>query len=105
MTPPEVRLWVRFRRVADIKVRRQHPLGPFILDFFVEEAALCIEVDGDVAHDFSRAERDERRTAWLESEGVEVIRIPAVDVMRDPDGSAEWLIDLARRRVAERFRA
>ena len=36
MTPPEARLWIALRRrqVDGLKFRRQHPIGPFVLDFF-----------------------------------------------------------------------
>ena len=47
MSPPEVRLWLRLRAVADSspRVRRQHPMGPYVLDFYYPQAKLCVEVD------------------------------------------------------------
>jgi very-short-patch-repair endonuclease len=48
MTPPEVVLWERLRgrRLHDLHWRKQHPFGPYILDFFCSAAALCVEIDG-----------------------------------------------------------
>ena len=51
MTLPEVVLWKVLRaRPAGIKFRRQHPVGPYVLDFYCEAALTGIEVDG-MAHD------------------------------------------------------
>jgi very-short-patch-repair endonuclease len=62
MSLPEVILWQQLRRrPGGFKFRRQHPAGPYALDFYCEEARLCIEVDGS-AHDFGDAPiADEKR--------------------------------------------
>ena|SRR3990167_807700 len=48
MNEPELRLWSRVRanRLGGVHIRRQHPLGPYVLDFFCARARLAIEVDG-----------------------------------------------------------
>jgi len=90
---PEKLLWVRLRGAA-VRFRRQHPVGPYVLDFYCPGAKLAIEVDG-AAHDFGdRPRRDEVRTEWLRSQGIDVLRIPARDVLRDPDEIADVLIKL-----------
>ena len=90
---PEKLLWVRLRR-AEVRFRRQHPIGRYVLDFYCPAAKLAIEVDG-AAHDFGdRPQRDEARTAWLRTEGIETLRIPAKDVLADPDALADALIRL-----------
>lgn len=94
---PEKLLWVRLRRRNDgVPIfRRQHPMGRYVLDFYCSDARLCIEIDG-AAHGFGdRPERDERRDAWLRSQDVEVVRIPASSVLKDPGSVAEWLRGLA----------
>ena len=65
-TEAERRLWavLRGRRLQGYKFRRQHSLGPFILDFACVEHRLAIEADGGQHAD---NEHDHRRTAWLES--------------------------------------
>jgi very-short-patch-repair endonuclease len=70
MTLPEVVPWQHLRRRPDeLKFRRQHPAGPYVLDFYCEEARLCIEVDG-AAHGFGNAgTRDEHRDRWLREAG------------------------------------
>ncbi len=85
MTLPEVILWQHLRKktLANLHFRRQHPIGPYVLDFYCAKARLCVEVDG-LAHDFAEvALRDERRTRWLEQQGIRVLRLQARDVLRD----------------------
>jgi len=84
MSPPEARLWLRLRERALGKAtfRRQHPIGPYILDFYCAKARLAIEIDG-VSHDMGdRSERDCRRDAWLQERGITVVRIPARDMLK-----------------------
>ena len=65
-----------------VRVRRQHPLHPYIVDFFIASHRLVIEVDGTV-HEGREAE-DAHRTRELERlYGVRVIRIAAALVERD----------------------
>jgi len=89
MSLPEVLLWQALRRrQGGVKLRRQHPIGPYILDFWCPAARLAIEVDGQ-AHDMGeRTRHDMRRDAWLSAQGVAVLRLPAVEVLRDPTGTA-----------------
>jgi very-short-patch-repair endonuclease len=85
-TEPEKRLWaaLRNRQIEGLKFRRQTWLGPFLADFYCAEAGLVIEVDGDGHAD--QQEYDERRTAWLGSEGFRVIRFTNDDVRRNLGG-------------------
>ena len=88
LTPPEARLWVRLRRraLAGLKFRRQHPIGPYVLDFYCAEAKLAIEVDGG-SHSYpDRIVHDRRRTVWLEQQGLTVFRIAAEEVRINLDG-------------------
>lgn len=88
LTLPEGLMWIalRGRKLAGLRFRRQHPLGPYILDFYCDEARLAIEVDGESHSHPDRMRHDARRTEWLETQGVRVVRIPAKDVLADLDG-------------------
>jgi very-short-patch-repair endonuclease len=88
MNEPELRLWNRVRRnrLDGIHIRRQHPLGPYVLDFFCARARLAIELDGG-AHDEVRRAQDELRDAWLAVQGVQTLRLPASLVMQDMDAA------------------
>jgi very-short-patch-repair endonuclease len=85
MSLPEVLLWQALRKgaLAGLRFRRQHPMGPYILDFYCAFARLAVEVDG-FAHDTAvRTQHDERRTMWLAQRGVSVLRIRADDVLQN----------------------
>jgi very-short-patch-repair endonuclease len=81
-TDAEAALWseLRARRLAGFKFRRQHPCGPFILDFYCAEARLAIELDGGQHWDAENAARDARRSRYLRRRGVRVLRF-ANDVL------------------------
>ncbi|MDI7774183.1 DUF559 domain-containing protein [Asticcacaulis sp. EMRT-3] len=104
MSPPEVRLWLRLRsrKNTGLTIRRQHPVGPYILDFFCPDAMLAIEVDG-AQHTFDEAiAYDARRDSWLLKQGIETLRIPAVYIMQDPDAAAEYVLIQIHERLIQR---
>jgi very-short-patch-repair endonuclease len=80
--------------------RRQHPVGPYVLDFYCPAAQLCIEVDGWGHNMGDQPERDERRDAWLARQGIKTLRIPAVDVLRDVEAVADVIVSTAIARCA-----
>jgi very-short-patch-repair endonuclease len=96
---PEAMLWQVLRSSPNgHKFRKQHPAGPFILDFFCASANLAIEVDG-IAHDMGdRPARDEERDYWLKSHRIDTLRIPAADILRDLIGVAESIIAIVNER-------
>ena len=85
LTPAEATLWqmLRNRRLTGLKFRRQHPIGPFITDFYCAQAHLVIEIDGDVHGDPDQAKYDAARTEWLEERGYRVLRFQAREVDKD----------------------
>ena len=84
MSLPEVILWRELRRrPGGFKFRRQHPAGPYVLDFACLSAFLAIEIDGS-SHDF-RGHHDNVRDEWLANQGFLTMRIMASDVLRDLD--------------------
>ena len=86
MTLPEVILWHWLRQRPDgLKFRRQHPTGPYVLDFFCSDARLAIEVDGEAHSRGNRPERDIGRDQWLAAAGIVTLRIPAVELLNDAD--------------------
>ena len=69
-TPAEEKLWmhVRSRQLGGFKFRRQHPIGPFIVDFYCAACRLVVEIDGE-SH-AEQVEYDLARTAWLNETGL-----------------------------------
>jgi very-short-patch-repair endonuclease len=84
----EAILWrqLQRRQLCGPRFRRQHSVGPYVLDFYCPEAKLAVELDG-AAHDHDLAfRRDAFRTAYLAAAGVRVIRFKNDDVMRNLEG-------------------
>jgi very-short-patch-repair endonuclease len=99
MTPPEVFLWQHFRSQDFVKIRRDHPLGPYALDFFCAKAKLAIEVDG-IAHDMGdNPARDVRRDAYVAALGIETLRIPASEVLKDSLAVADGVVRMCLARI------
>jgi very-short-patch-repair endonuclease len=75
-TPVEDILWeeLRGRRLDGLKFRRQHPIGPFVVDFCCTEGRLAIELDGGIHAE--QQEQDAEREAILATAGYRVIRFP-----------------------------
>jgi very-short-patch-repair endonuclease len=92
-TAPEYKLWshLRDRQLLGFKFRRQHPIGPFIADFFCLEAKLVIELDGSQHADES--EQDESRTAYLRSRGYTVLRIWNNELIPEIDTALQRIAD------------
>lgn len=74
MTFPERLLWSKLRdhRLGGLKFRRQHPIGPYVADYYCHEVSLVIELDGR-SHIGHEAE-DRQRQDYLEREGFRVLR-------------------------------
>jgi very-short-patch-repair endonuclease len=97
LSVPEAPLWSRLRVRTPGKpvFRRQHPIGPYVLDFYCAKARLAIEVDG-VSHDMGdRPRRDIQRDAWLQARGVTVVRIAANDFTYRIDETADAIVRMA----------
>ncbi|MFA7262269.1 MAG: DUF559 domain-containing protein [Caulobacter sp.] len=94
MSLPEVLLWrqLRARRLEGLRFRRQHPLGPFILDFFCAEAKLAVEVDGANHHVGDRPKQDAYRDRWLADRGIHTLRLPASLVLKDLNAALHTIL-------------
>lgn len=76
MTKEERHLWYDFLRSYPVRFSRQKVLGKYIVDFYSAEAKLVIELDGSQHFDEFAIKKDAERTSFLESYGLNVIRIP-----------------------------
>lgn len=76
MTPAEHRFWfmVRNRKFLDLKFRRQHAVGDYIVDFYCHELKLVIELDGGI-HDLKKRKNyDAVRERRIEDLGLTILR-------------------------------
>ena len=90
-SPVERLFWCRIRagQLHGLRIRRQHPIGPYIADFYVPRLGLVIELDGD-SHDF-RVKKDRVRDRYMEVQGLTVLRFQNRDIMKRLDSVLEYL--------------
>jgi len=95
-TPAEIKLWGRLQRsnLDGYKFRRQHSVGPYILDFYCPSEKLAIELDGDSHFTNEAITYDIARTAYLNALNIKVIRFLNTDVFDN-------LIEVCERILAE----
>jgi leucyl-tRNA synthetase len=81
-TPAEDKLWQQLRNNQfGSKVRRQHVMDGFIIDFAFLNEKLLIEVDGDYHDDPEQKKYDDSRTEFLQSLGYRIIRFTKDEVI------------------------
>ena len=85
-TYPEQLLWsvLGGKQLGGVRFRRQHPIEPYIVDFYCAAARLAIELDGE-SHD-GRGKYDEQRTQYIENQRIRVLRVSNDDVLTNLDG-------------------
>ena len=96
-TDAESELWLHLRagRLNGFKFRRQHPVPPYLCDFFCEQARLVVELDGSQHSEGV----DAARSAFLESQGLRVIRSWNNDVLQSTSAVLEAILTAAENRT------
>ena len=102
MTDAEMILWSRLRRrqVEGFKVRRQHPIGPYIADFACLQCRLVVELDGASHSTDQEIAHDRRRTAFIERDGWLVLRFWNTDLYDDIDETLNRIAEVASARTS-----
>ncbi len=95
-TPAEALLWSRVRanQVLGVHFRRQHTIGPAIVDFCCAAAKLVVEVDG-LIHE-RQSNEDRLRQNWLEARGFRVLRFTNERVQQDVDAVIAEIVEALR---------
>jgi very-short-patch-repair endonuclease len=95
-TEAEAKLWqvLRAHQLSDIHFRRQHAIGPYIVDFCSPRHKLIIELDG--SQHLEQQEYDTKRTAYLEAKGYRVLRFWNNEVAGNLDGVLQKIMDNIR---------
>lgn len=99
-TNAEGLLWALLRsRRMGFKFRRQHPIEPFVLDFYCHELRLAVELDGGQhTRQIGRA-NDQRRTADLAAREIHVLRFSNLEVLQETQAVAETLWQTCQQRL------
>ena len=73
------------KKQQDFKFRRQHGIGPFIVDFYLPNKKIAIEIDGSIHNNIIRQAYDQRREEFLISKGIKVIRFTNEEIKYNID--------------------
>ena len=95
MPGAELLLWqyLRNRQLGGLRFRRQHPIGPFYVDFYCPECQLVVEIDG-ASHEGTKAlTRDAWRDQRMAEIGIKVLRFQGKEVRRSPEGVLERIYE------------
>ncbi len=80
---PEVLFWlqVKNKKFKGYDFDRQKIVGNYIVDFYCGNCNVVVEIDGS-SHDYKQA-YDAIRDSYLQAQGLIVIHIPVVDIMKN----------------------
>jgi len=82
-----------------MKFRRQYSIGRYVIDFFCVECSLAVELDGALHNDVMRQEYDAERGAFLQKQGVEVLRFENREVFENIEGVLERIREAIRKEL------
>ena len=106
LTPPERLLWSRLKnqQLDGLRFRKQHPMSPFIADFYCAEARLVVEIDGP-SHRDDQLIHDDRRDAWMHERGIRVLRVSGKLLFRNLRGVLSTIARVANEHMNPSSRA
>ncbi len=92
-TDAERHLWqgMKGRQLAGAKFRRQHVLGPYVVDFVCLEQRLVVELDG--GQHAENETYDDERTRWLQGQGYRVLRFWNNEVFEETEAVLRAILD------------
>ena len=102
MTKEERHLWYDFLKTFPVRFSRQKVLGNYIVDFYSAEAKLVIELDGSQHYEDSNMQKDEARTAFLESYGLTILRVPNNEISRNFRGVCEYIDTAVKQSLSQK---
>ena len=103
MTKEEAHLWYQFLCRYKPRFHRQYVIGNYIADFCCHRAKLVVELDGSQHCDPGKVEYDRKRTQYLQSQGLQVLRFSNLDVIRKFQNVCEMIDMTAKERTAQKL--
>ncbi|RYZ82077.1 MAG: endonuclease domain-containing protein [Moraxellaceae bacterium] len=93
-SPIERLLWAKIRGgQLGVKFRRQHGIGPYIVDFYCPAVQLIIELDGDSHYWQGQREYDQVRNEYVKAQGLKILRFTNLDVTHNIDGVIQKIFE------------
>ncbi len=94
MNDLEIRVWNHLRgNQLGLKFRRQHSIGPYIVDFYCPAKRLVVEVDGDTHYEPDAVEYDRRRDEFLHNQGLTIMRYTNLEVRENLVGIFDAILE------------
>lgn len=95
LTPAERILWQRIRnKQLGVKFRRQHGIGPYIVDFYCAECSFVIELDGETHFNSFAYQYDHKREAFMRSAGIRILRFTNGNIAENIEGVIAMIADV-----------
>jgi len=79
------------RQFYNLKFRKQHGIGNYIVDFYCSEKKFIVEIDGDTHAENDGRKKDEIRSKYLLSLGYNIVRYNNHDIINNIEGVFEDL--------------
>ena len=89
MTKEERHLWYDCLKLLPVTVHRQKVIGPYIVDFYIAQAKLIIELDGSQHFEEAGQASDAKRDTYLQQQGYYILRIPNNEINQNFSGVCE----------------
>jgi very-short-patch-repair endonuclease len=95
LTPAELLLWRALKEQSlSVRVRRQQPIGPYIVDFLFSKCKLVVELDGPIHTSAEQRQHDAARDEYFAQRGYEVVRFANRDVLEHIDRVVEEILQM-----------
>lgn len=96
-TEAEQALWERLRdrQLSGLKIRRQHRIGKYIVDFYCAAARLVIELEGSIHDTPEQKEYDKVRFEELRSRGLKILRFRNAEVLNNMESVLNQILNVA----------
>ena len=93
MTKEERHLWYDFLKHLPVTIHRQKVIGTYIVDFYIATAKIVIELDGSQHYEEEGFVKDAERDAYLQSQGITILRFSNLDINRNFEGVCQDIQD------------
>ena len=85
MTKEERHLWYDYLKRLPVTVNRQKVIGEYIVDFYISEARMVIELDGSQHYSKEGEQRDRERDDYFRKIGIKVLRYNNRQIQKEFD--------------------
>ena len=99
MTPEEKHLWYDFLKDYPVRFRKQEIIGCYIVDFYCSSAKIAIEIDGAQHYLPESIVYDKERTEYLESNGINVIRLLNKDISKNFENTCKHIDNIIKEKM------